>query len=104
MNNFDFIKNMNIEELAKFLDCYSRFDDAPWEKWFADTYCNKCESVKCKYDGDMWNTFHEFEAAFCELADNGVKKCRFFPDMDHVPNSKEVCLMWLKEEKTDGSK
>ena len=99
VTNFDFIKNMDIEDLAQFLDCYGRFEDTPWMKWFNEKYCENCESIKCKYEGDVWNTYHELEAAYCELADNGVKRCRFFPDMNDVPNSKEICLMWLKEEK-----
>ena len=100
VTNYDFIKKMSIFELAKFLDCYGRFEDSPWMKWFDEKYCENCESVKCKYEGDMWNADHEFEAAYCELADeSGIKRCRFFPDMNDVPDSKQTCLMWLKEEK-----
>ena len=95
MTNFEFIKNMTAEELAKFLNRYSGFDTAPWNKWFDEKYCENCESVKCKYEGDMRNADHEFEAAYCELN----CKCRFFLELDHEPSVEEVCVMWLKEEK-----
>ena len=44
------------------------------------------------YNGDL-------ECAFCELADeSGVKKCRFFPALDDVPNNLGIIKMWLIEE------
>ena len=93
--NLDYIKSLDLDEFAKFLDCYSRFDDAPWNKWFDDKYCSKCEPIKCKYKSDMWNEDHEIECSYCELE----TKCRFFTYMDKAPSSKDVCKMWLLEEK-----
>ena len=100
MTNFEFIKNMSIEELAQFLDCYGRFDDTPWLRWFNETYCENCEAVIAKYEDSIFGPGHEAEFAYCELSDeSGIKRCRFFPNIDDVPNSKETCLMWLTEEK-----
>ena len=94
-NKFNKIKNMNLNQFTKWLINIQNYDFGPWMEWFDENYCKKCEAIKCKYPDSKY----EFEAAYCELADNGVKRCRFFPDMNDVPNSKETCLMWLKEEK-----
>ena len=58
-----------------------------------------CKAADCKeklgidpwYGADM-------ECAYCELIDEaGCKKCRFFPEMNDVPDNKQVIEMWLKE-------
>ena len=91
MKNIDMIKSKNIDELAEWLDrnCYSEY--APWVQWWNYNYCNKCPSEIGKvedFDG-------EIEFCWCELNDN---KCKFFPDMDSVPDSKQVIKLWLESE------
>ena len=85
MTNFEHLKSMSIEELAEWLDEYGQFDNSPWSTWFSETYCDKCESIKCKYvDAEKTLGFSPYifgsysgdlECAFCELADEtGIKR------------------------------
>lgn len=99
MNNFEQLKAMAFEEFAEWLDKNCVFDSAPWTKWFAENYCDKCEAIKCKYDRAeelLGITSHrsEIECAYCELE----KTCKFFQDLDDIPNSLETIKMWLMEE------
>lgn len=105
MTNFENLKKMSLEDFTAWLDEYGQFDHAPWSDWFAKKYCDNCESIKVTYiDAKEKLGLHpfynqSFECAFCELADGcGVKKCRFFPDLEDVPDNKEVIKMWLSEE------
>lgn len=105
MTNLEKVKSMSIDELTDWLDKYGQFDHSPWSEWFAKKYCDNCESIKVAYTDVKeklgLDTFYDksFECAFCELADEcGVKKCRFFPDLDDIPDNKEVIKMWLNEE------
>lgn len=44
----------------------------------------------CKYeDGER-----EFPCSYCELNGN----CKFFPDLDEVPDNKKIIKMWLETE------
>jgi hypothetical protein len=91
MKVFDSIKNKNIDELADWLDEHCDFDSALWWKWWDENYCNKCESIKT----ESTNIFgHKIECAYCELNRN----CKFFKDMDDIPNSKQIIKMWLESE------
>ena len=100
MTRFEELKNMDIEVLAEWLDKNGQFDDVPWSNWFANTYCNNCEAIKCKYtDAESKLGFKPFynrdiECSYCELE----RKCRFFQDMDDIPDSKEIVKMWLESE------
>ena len=94
MTNFEFIKNMTAEELAKFLNRYSGFDAAPWNKWFDEKYCDKCDVVEHSYISVFDNCEHQVACSYCELN----FKCRFFLELDHEPSVEEVCVMWLEEE------
>ena len=43
------------------------------------------------------------ECAYCELADeSGIKRCRFFPELDDVPDNRGMIKMWLESEVKDG--
>lgn len=99
MNNFDKLKNMTIEELAKFLDEHGMYDDTPWMKWFNENYCDKCESIIVKaaeaesiigikpfYD-------EEYECAYCEVYEDC---CKFFSE--GFPSNKDIIKMWLEAE------
>ena len=45
MNKFEYIKSMNIDELAAWLDKkFEWFYDSPWEEWWSNNYCNKCKT------------------------------------------------------------
>lgn len=101
MNNFKRIQSMTIDELAEWLDKNCMFDNSPWLNSFNEKYCEKCESIKCKYAGaeekldiTPFSYSGEIECAYCELEN----KCRFFQDLDDVPDNKEMIKMWLEEE------
>lgn len=90
MKVFDKFKSKNIDELAEWLDKYSNFEYAPWMKWLEDTYCSKCPTEIGRFvDSDRDVNF-----CWCELHN----KCRFFSDMDSIPDSKQVIKMWLESE------
>ena len=101
MNNFKRIQSMTVDELAEWLDENGQFDSAPWSEWFSKKYCNNCESIKCKYADTeeklgitKFSYSGEIECAYCELE----KNCRFFPELDDVPDNREVIKLWLEEE------
>lgn len=85
MNNFKNFQSMTIDELADWLDEYGDFDNAPWNTWWDKNYCSQCEPVDAGWTKDY---------AWCEC--NG--KCRYFQDMDEVPDHKQVIKMWLEIE------
>ena len=87
---FEYIKEMNIDELAEWLDTNAWIDTSPWMLWWDKTYCGNCESIMCKYgDGN-----HEFPCSYCEIYD----KCRFFSERAEVPSGREIVKMWLESE------
>lgn len=90
MTVFESIKNKNIDELAEWLEEHGDFDNAPWWQWWDENYCNKCES-EVAYVPEF-NKKCEF--AWCEI--NG--KCKFFKEMDEMPNNKQIVKMWLESE------
>lgn len=79
-------KAKNIDELVDWIDEYFAFDTAPYWTWYDENYCNKCESIVTDDD--------KIECAYCEVHDN----CRFFKDMDNIPDSKQIIKMWLLSE------
>ena len=91
MNVFEDIVTRNIDELAEWFDEHWVTDNAPWDKWFDDNYCKKCESVTQFVP--EWG-FGEYEFGWCELN----KKCKFFQEMNETPSHKEVIKMWLESE------
>ncbi len=90
MTVFEDIKSKNIDELVEWIDNNFAFDTAPYMYWFDDNYCSKCE-VEEAYDVDRYVTL---KCAWCEI--NG--KCKFFQDMDKVPDAKQTIKMWLESE------
>lgn len=90
---FDKFRSMNIDELAEWIDEHGEFDGSPWMSWFDQQYCKNCEYIMCKYeDGER-----EFPFSYCELNGN----CKFFPDLDDVPDNKMIIKMWLESEVQD---
>ena len=90
MRNVDKIKSKSLDEFAEWLDKYGAFDDSPWLNWWNENYCSKCDSEVIK----TLIFENETECAWCELHN----KCRFFQDMDEVPDSKQMIKMWLESE------
>lgn len=69
-------------------------------EWFNTTYCDKCEPIECHYTdkkGEPWRG-HTFTCGWCELNDN---TCKHFPDLDHIPDNKEIIKMWLNLDVTE---
>lgn len=92
MNNFERLESMSVDEFAEWLDKNGMWDNSPWSKWFDSTYCQNCEDIKkeCESNG----LYAEMRFAWCEVHN----RCKFFPDRDEVPDSKEIVKMWLESE------
>ena len=91
MRNVDKIKSKSLDEFAEWLDEHCMYEDSPWAQWFDNNYCSKCPSEIGKYtDSNV-----DLEFSWCELNDY---KCKFFPDMESTPDSKQVIKMWLESE------
>ena len=91
ITQFEKFKSMDVEELSEWIDEHGQFDLSPWMEWWNDKYCSRCESIMCHYE----NSEREFPVAWCELHDD---RCKFFPEMDEAPNSKEIIKLWLENE------
>ena len=88
MTQFEYFKNMTLEELADWLDRYGIFEGSPWMQWWAENFCDNCDPVEGTYPDS--NRIMEF--SWCELE----HKCKFFQDMDDAPNNKDIIRLWLK--------
>ena len=95
MTNFENLQQMSVEQLAQWLDKNGQLDAALWTVWFDQKYCKNCESIICRYE----NSVYEFLCAWCELNDG----CKFFPEMNKVPDNKEVIKLWLESEVTSNA-
>ena len=101
MTNFEKFKSMTIDEMSDWLDKHGQFDCSPWSKWFSKKYCDRCESIKCKYAdaeeklGFSPDTHYsgEIECSYCEI----YGKCRFFEELEDIPDNREIIRMWLEE-------
>ena len=91
MTRFKKLNTMDIDALAEWLDKYVQYDGSPWCEWFDENYCKNCEYIMCHYPDSEC----EFPCAWCEINDY---KCKFFPDMDEQPDSREIVKMWLESE------
>ena len=94
MKVFDEIKSKDIDEFAEWLDkeC-GWFEGAPWSEYFDNTYCKNCEGVKVY--AEYLN--RDVEYGWCEL----YGKCKFFENLDKVPDNKQMIKMWLELEVED---
>ena len=88
MTVFQSIKSKNIDEIVDWLDEYGDFDGSPWMKYFNENYCGKCETIMCHYE----NSDKGFSCSWCEI----FKKCKFFRQMDDVPDNNDIIRMWLE--------
>lgn len=92
MNNFEKLQSMPMDELAEWLSKHLAFDEAPHTIWFSKNCCDKCEPVEGHWEGTFGT--HKCEFAYCELE----HKCKFFPEMDEVPDDLTIVKMWLESE------
>lgn len=82
MTNFQHIRQMTEEELAKWLNSFTQ-DETPWDVTLNDQYCRKC------YADDSEET----------ICGSGGHSCPYFPDSaDGAPSSETVCRWWLDRE------
>ena len=88
MTNFESIKAMSIDQLTEWLAQNASWEDSPWAEWFDENYCSKCAT---EY-GTMVDTGRKVKFAWCELHE----KCKFFPDLEDIPDDKEIIKMWLE--------
>lgn len=90
MTVFEKIKAMNIDGFAEWFDNHCTHDSDPCISWWDNTYCKNCEPVIGTIEG-----YHKpMEFAWCEI----YGKCRFFQEMDHTPDTKEMTKLWLESE------
>lgn len=75
---------MNIDEFVEWYQNNCLHDHDPCIKWWDETYCKNCKPII--KDG--------MEYAYCELN----YKCRFFKDMDNVPDCEQTTKLWLQSE------
>lgn len=90
MTKYEMLKNMSVDEIVEWIDKYATFDDALYWQWWDENYCNNCEP-EIVYVPELDKTH---ECAWCEL--NG--KCKFFKEMNEIPDSKQIIKMWLLSE------
>lgn len=88
MTVYENLLSKSIDELADLIDKYISDDNEPCISWWDENYCNKCESVIRLYNN------REEEFAWCEINN----KCKFFPEMDCVPDYKQMIKLWLESE------
>jgi hypothetical protein len=96
MTNLEYLQSLPINKFAEWLDEHGQFDGSPWMDWFNETYCKKCESIKCKIKSTNIGITplypdREIDCAYCELE----HKCKFFENLEDVPDNKEIIKMWL---------
>ena len=100
MTNFEKLKNMTIEELAKFIDEHGMYDDTPWMNWWDETYCDSCPGLKltCEEAQETLGITpfmkETYECAYCEV----YHKCKYFPDQEEVPSMQDIVKLWLEAE------
>lgn len=100
MTHFEEFKNMDIDTLARWIDKNGLFDNSPWLKWWDKNYCSKCEPIECSYEETKKRLGiepfykHSVKCSYCELE----HRCRFFPELDYVPDNKDIIKMWLETE------
>jgi hypothetical protein len=86
-------KSQDIDEFVEWLSENGRYDYSAWEQWWDENYCNKCGWVSAYLE--------EFDkvcdCAWCEA--NG--KCKYFQELDDIPDIKQIIKLWLESEVTE---
>ena len=85
---------MDIDQLVEWLDDRADDEELIWLVWFSKKYCDNCER------GVVYDEYYGRErgCVYCETHNN----CCFFPDMQKVPDHKEIIKLWLESEVQDG--
>ena len=91
MTVFESLKNKSIDELAEWLDENCEYDTAPWASFWDIRYCNKCEPIESKVPNQFG---YDMECSYCEL----YSRCKFFKELDDIPDNKQIIKMWLESE------
>lgn len=94
MKTIDKIKCKSINEFVDWIDENFAFDTAPYMFWFDNEFCKKCQAEEI-HDVDRCI---KTECAWCEI----TGKCKFFQDMNEVPNTKQIIKLWLESEDNNG--
>lgn len=92
MTNYEYITSKNIEELTEWLDKFGNFEKNPWLNWFDFKYCSKCEPV-VSHEDDLGRSV---KCSWCEMHGD---KCKYFKDLDEIPDNKQMIRMWLERER-----
>lgn len=90
LTNYESIRQKSIHEMEEWLHKYGEYEGTPWQKWWKENHCDKCETVTetCVDSGK------EYDFCYCDLE----RKCRFYPEMEEEPSLKQVIRMWLEAE------
>lgn len=89
MTNFEYIKAMDIDTIANWIDEQAMSADEPWYGWFDAVYCDNCEPEKCHVTWD--DNLHDI--TYCEMNN----ECRFFKGRKPLM-PKEIIRLWLESE------
>jgi hypothetical protein len=104
MTNFEYLQSLSVDKLAKWLDEHGQFDGSPWMDFFNENYCKKCEAITVERDvskdklGISALCGGDTDCAWCELH----HKCKYFQELDDVPDNEEIIKMWLNHEVDNG--
>lgn len=90
MTNYEKIKSMSKDELARFLDDVA-IDEAPWNKAFDEHFCKDCPAVKANMERPDGTPGIEMSFAWCEVFGH----CKFFSQLDDTPSHLDVLKWWL---------
>lgn len=92
MTIFEEIKSKNIDKMTDWIDEHFDFDNAPYWRFWDENYCSKCKPINIEITNYFGYEIGEY--AYCEVNGN----CKFFKDMEKIPNSKQIIKMWLESE------
>lgn len=96
---YDYIKEMQVDKLAEYLEKLNWEDNAPWDKWFNEKYCDNCPVLSVPWaeywerEPDEYNKDETIECSYCEYK----KRCKFFPDNSPygIPEEVDIIKLYL---------
>lgn len=91
MTQFEALKEKNLVEFAQWLLELQDSSEFPWDVWFNENYCKKCDSIFKVVSNPFYPSKQMTqECSFCEI--NNC--CRFFPEYEMLPSEK-IIELWL---------
>lgn len=90
MTNKEWLQQATEDELIEFFDNLDSFETSPYMSWWDKNYCSNCPAILCRYE----DSNRDIPCSFCELENY----CTFFPEIDHIPDSKDMLRLWLNQE------